>query len=541
MKCRQIKLGKNINKDNLICFLTSLVFIFVGYSIFFNDTANYDHMDMYDNISSYPFVDFTRAMSYGRVGLFFFNKVYKLFALVGVTKLHNEWVIQVLFMLVLAYAVTVIYKCFEKFFVLKHKHVILPLVISFGFVNPFFVDNLVYVALEYGFAMLLIAWAVEACDKNKWWLAGILTFLSISIYQSYYILLFIWGSMLIFLKYKGEFFIHKSQKDIGVTKEAGELVKNERLLEGAPLADYIYLALSGLIPAVLNVVSVKLFLHFVDAEDMKSVSMFGSEGQSFIVYIFSAIYHCFDTMLSLAPKFYLGIILVMLCAIIGFYMIATKQKISRIIYVILFCVAQVLFTFTIFATGYTDIVPRVLFTVFAGVSMIALIGIYLMAEDGLTKAEPRVWSGWLKGLLVILAVVGISDIIITQTCCSDYYIAIQHDAQMSGTIQDYIENYESQTGSAITTIATSQFKYIERQNKHQIISGEFPNYIQKSAHAHWCRADMINYFCGTAYVDEFIEDDKYNQLFAEKESSWTEFNPDEQLVFEGDTCYWAVY
>lgn len=531
--------NRRCKKDNLICFLTSLVFIFVGYSIFFNDTANYDHMDMYDNISSYPFVDFTRAMSYGRVGLFFFNKIYKLFALVGVTKLHNEWVIQLLFMFVLAYAVTVLYRCFEGYFVLKHKHVIIPLVISFGFVNPFFVDNLVYVALEYGFAMLLIAWAVEACDKNKWWLAGILTFLSISIYQSYYILLFIWGSMLIFLKYRGEFYFKKEnlQESYARLDEADGTGKTER----APLVNYIYLALTGLIPAILNIVSVKVFLHFVDAEDMKSVSMFESKGQSFIVYIFSALYHCFDTMLSLAPKFYLGIILVVVSAIIFAYMIATKQKISRIGYVILFCVAQVLFTFTIFATGYTDIVPRVLFTVFAGVSMIALVGIYLMSEDGMTKAEPRVWSIWLRGLLVTLAIVGLSDVAITQTCCSDYYIAIQHDAQMSGTIQDYIENYESQTGSAITTIATSQFKYIERQNKHQIISGEFPNYIQKSAHAHWCRADMINYFCGTAYVDEFIEADKYNQLFAEKESSWTEFNPDEQLVFEGDTCYWAVY
>lgn len=520
-----MKLVSQKNKDNIICFLTSFVFIFVGYSLFFNDTANYDHMDMYDNISSYPFVDFTRAMSYGRVGLYFFNKLYKLFALVGVTKLHNEWVIQLLFMLVLAYAVTVLYRCYEGYFILKHKHVILPLVISFGFVNPFFVDNLVYVALEYGFAMLLIAWAVEACDKNKWWLAGILTFLSISIYQSYYILLFIWGSMLIFLKYKGEFWAQKSQKAAG----------------GTPLAEYIFLALSGLIPAILNVVSVKVFLHFVDAEDMKSVSMFGSEGQSFIVYIFSAIYHCFDTMLSLAPKFYLGIVLVALCAITGIYMIVSRQKIGRLIYVVLFCIAQVLFTFTIFATGYTDIVPRVLFTVFAGVSMIALVGLFLMSEDGKTKAEERVWSGWLKGLLLGLALVGISDITITQTCCTDYYIAIQHDAQMVGTIQDYIKNYEEQTGNIVTKIATSQFKYIERQNKHQIIGGEFPNYIQKSAHAHWCRADMINFFCGTSYVDDFIGDAKYEELFAEKECSWTEFNPDEQLVFEGDTCYWAVY
>ena len=515
---------RSFNKDNIICFLTSFVFIFVGYSLFLNDTANYDHMDMYDNISSYPFVDFTRAMSYGRVILFFFNKIYKLFALVGVTKLHNEWVIQLLFMFVLAYAVTVLYRCFEGHFVLKHKHVILPLVISFGFVNPFFVDNLVYVALEYGFAMLLIAWAVEACDKNKWWLAGILTFLSISIYQSYYILLFIWGSMLIFLKYRGVFQVKAAEKG---AKTA--------------LRDYIYLALSGLIPAILNVLSVKVFLHFVDAEDMKSVSMFGSEGQSFIVYIFSALYHSFDTMFSLAPKFYLGIVLVVLCAIIGLYMIANRQNIGRIIYVIVFCVAQVMFTFTIFATGYTDIVPRVLFTVFAGVSMIALVGLYLMSEDGKTKAEERVWSGWLKATILILAVVGLSDIVITQTCCTDYYIAIQHDAQMVGTIQDYIRDYEEQSGNSVTTIATSQFKYLERQNKHQIMDGEFPNYIQKSAHAHWCRADMINFFCGTSYVDEFISDEQYNEFFADKEATWTEFNPDEQLVFEGNTVYWAVY
>ena len=525
-----MKLVSQKCKNNLICFLTSLIFIFIGYSLFFNDTANYDHMDMYDNISSYPFVDFTRAMSYGRVGLFFFNKIYKLFALIGVTKLHNEWGIQLLFMLVLAYAVTVLYRCYEGYFILKHKHVILPLIISFGFVNPFFVDNLVYVALEYGFAMLLIAWAVEACAKDKWWLAGVLTFLSISIYQSYYILLFIWGSMLIFLEYRGEFYLRKTNAP-----------KTKERSDRSPLVDYIFLALSGLIPAVLNVVSVKIFLHFVDVEDMKAVSMFDSQGQSFLIYIFSAIYHCFDTMLSLAPKFYLGIVLVIISVIIFAYMVATKQKIARIIYVILVCVAMVLFTFTIFATGYTDIVPRVLFTVFAGVSMIALIGVYLMSEDGVNKPEERVWSKWHKVMLVTLAIIGLSDIAITQTCCTDYYIAIQHDAQMVGIIQDYIKDYEEQTGNTITTIATSQFKYLERQSKHQIMGGEFPNYIQKSAHAHWCRANMINFFCGTSYVDEFIEDEKYLELFAENEGTWTEFNPDEQLIFDGNICYWAVY
>lgn len=499
--------NKEKTTEYLTAFAAAFIFIFVAYSLFLNDTVCYDHLDLYREIESYPFLTAERAMSYGRMGLYIFNKIfYGIMIKLGMTKLYNEGPLQIMQMGLLALSVLTLYKMYTRKLNFRGSRIILPVIISLAFVNSFFVDNLLYVVVEYAFAIYLVTLAVGFVDRKKYIPAALLIFVVVNIYQSYYILFYIWGTVLIFLNYDGK-------PSVTAFKE------------------YIYLGITGFIPSLANVLMVKLFLHLnPGAEDMKSVTAFGSNaGQAWYKYAISALYHSFITQLGLGPKYFLGVVLLIFAILMLAFFVAKKTRLITVLYFALISAALILYGITIFALGYDDLVPRVLFTCFASVSGIMLMGLFHIHFQ----------DKWLKPATMILGVTMLLDVAITKTCCTDYYVAMAHDKQMVGVIAEYIREYENETGNEVTTLATSQFDYAKRQNEYQIMGYTIPNYIQKSAHAHWCRADMINFFEGTDLVDEFISEDAFNRVFSDVEMN--EFNPDTQLVFEGDTLYWAVY
>ena len=55
----------------------------------------------------------------------------------------------------------------------------------------------------------------------------------------------------------------------------------------------------------------------------------------------------------------------------------------------------------------------------------------------------------------------------------------------------------------------------------------------------WSDVLLINYLSGKEYIKVPMDEDVYDMYFRGK--SWETFNADEQLVFDGDTMYWAIY
>ncbi len=52
----------------------------------------------------------------------------------------------------------------------------------------------------------------------------------------------------------------------------------------------------------------------------------------------------------------------------------------------------------------------------------------------------------------------------------------------------------------------------------------------------------LNYFNGTDYEKASMSDEEVQAHFKDFDpESLAFFNPDNQLVFEGDTCYWVLY
>ena len=55
----------------------------------------------------------------------------------------------------------------------------------------------------------------------------------------------------------------------------------------------------------------------------------------------------------------------------------------------------------------------------------------------------------------------------------------------------------------------------------------------------WGVIPLINYVNGTNYSGEVLTLEEYNEIFGSHE--WNEINLDEQIIFDGNEMFWAVF
>jgi hypothetical protein len=188
-------------------------------------------------------------------------------------------------------------------------------------------------------------------------------------------------------------------------------------------------------------------------------------------------------------------------------------------------------------TAATWFPPRTLvghFSFWAALWMTLALRAQISARTG-AQNNTRV-ARWVLGLTVLFLLVNIANI---WGATQMQYVANQEDEEYAKQVVAEIEKYEAASGETVTTLyfrldSSESYQHSDRGKKYS-----FGGTNSCAAPISWALRPMIRYYTGRSYSGGWMSDDKWNTYFAGKE--YSEFVPEEQLRFEGDTCYLLVY
>ncbi len=514
-----------------IPWLVAFSTLFVAFSVFLNDTFTSDHVNGYKTISQMP-PSFLEYIQGGRILNYFTTWFCWLMGKAGISKLNNELLLQLLVIIFISCAVSELSKLFDRFFVDKEIHVrllVLPLIMCMSFVNPFFVETFVYVGYELALAIWLVAIAVRKFTEKKYIHAGILLFLAMSVYQSYFALFLIWTTVYIYLD-------------------------NKDLLAKKPIVEIIKSYVITIIPMGIIIALPKLLAGASDSySEVKEVSVGGGLADKVLMMI-KCWYHVFITELDMMPKCTLLVLFVVVLLTTAIIICKKEQlpntevsdadssksfKGGRVLINYLLVVVLInLYYVAIYMTGYDQVLARVSWPAFASIAMLVLIltkEIHL--NHSLTKNIVSIVSTIAICIIAIYSFIAIKS---TQTAATDYLISNKLAEQEIGIIEAYIEAYEKETGNEVNTVYVLPANRQENTSKYLISATYRSAYAHKPTSVEWSNVELLNYLTGNEYDKQTMSETDYNRLFADNDN-WNEFMPDEQLVFEENAMYWCVY
>lgn len=511
--------------EKLTVLMVSFLFIYMAYAVFLNDTFTSDHITGYKNYSHYGF-NLLYSLKLGIAGGKFLQPImdviyWLLFTKLHMTKLQNEACEQMLFIIMLTISVYILYQVFERFFSFKKKEVIIPIVLGISFVNPFVVELFTYIGFEHGIGIMFVALAVYCFSKGKKVLPGVLVFLGMSIYQSYFELFLIWTTLWLYFK-------HGARVDKNCVKGS------------------IHMLLEAGIPAVASVVFTKIYVALTNSLEGKTAVMGGAANagsknsaggiveagtpygtiKNLIVEVYKVAYGTCD---GLMPKLFLAVVVVISFAITMVAILWAKKDINTILWVVVAWAVMNIYPIAIYTTGYSDIIQRIMWPFFAAISAMLMMMLYHVQA---LKEIFLVAGLFIMGFLVI-------NIWSTQSSATDCLISNKLEEAEVEMVYEYIENYQNETGIEIETICAGMRMDAPRNSKYLIFADARAHSAHRSLYDVWSRVNLVNYLMGTEYKEEKMTDDQYMEYFGDIQ--WDSFIPSEQLIFEGNTLYWAIY
>jgi hypothetical protein len=109
-------------------------------------------------------------------------------------------------------------------------------------------------------------------------------------------------------------------------------------------------------------------------------------------------------------------------------------------------------------------------------------------------------------------------------------------------IDAIIQKYEDDNDIKVTNIAArvmdgdrGQWTYDYYYHMNYLSD----TFISKITHVGWCNVELIDYISENYYNEIEMTDDEYSEYFGNLKDDDI-FNPQTQLVFKGDTLYWAI-
>ncbi|MBQ7679966.1 MAG: glucosyltransferase domain-containing protein [Butyrivibrio sp.] len=244
-----------------------------------------------------------------------------------------------------------------------------------------------------------------------------------------------------------------------------------------------------------------------------------------------------QSSLGLMPGIWVpGLVFLLSALLLGWGVLRTwkreKRENSMIWTAVLLILAEtLLFLLLPVLSGYGGFYPRVVWPFYMYVALLMLTGAYHIWDDG-NAGSMKLLPGIMVGGFLVL------QVFCCQMISENRYISNTLDLVYARAVNREITDYEARTGNRVTKVAIE-------------IDGECPRYYEGMVR--YCR-DQINErtiavtpYCLLEYVNgadirlTHVDMDKkiWKAHFAD--GNWDEFNPGEQLYFEGDTLYWVVF
>ena len=509
-------------KRQIMRFIFSFIVLFMVYSICLNHSFTSDQVGAWNT-------------SHGRVGISgivstlpggrFMNSALSvigwMFSKVGVTVYENQYVFKLIIIAVAAFAVCVMYDLFNPYLEGKAKPIVILTILTVSFANPYYVETFVYTGFEWSVGLLLAVWSVILFWDRKYIRAAIVVFLAITTYQSYVVIFLVLTTALVFL-----------EKEAKPVKSAWISYIRMLLVAGIPTAmDIIIVKISVSIMNYINAGSISTESAAQVAE-VKPVVI--STGIFQRIYMMCAAYYgATCTCFGMLPYGTVFVFMILLIAIIVVYMIRNKVRCNSILYFLIIAVMINIFPVAIyFVMGGESlgIVCRVVWPVFISLSMMILFALYLVRN-----------RRWMKVIISLFGVFALVNVYCTQTTAMDFFIANKLDANEMNQIEAEIDRYETESGNIIEYIATAYTDDASQNDYSSLLNKNYKiwTFHRKTTHNSWSTVELLNYISGEEYIKIDMDQNVYDNNFAGKD--WNEFIPEEQLVFDDDTMYWAIY
>lgn len=227
---------------------------------------------------------------------------------------------------------------------------------------------------------------------------------------------------------------------------------------------------------------------------------------------------------ELLPDIWLPLIILLIAVGIIFTKIIKEKNVGTMLYMVLLLIAMIVYLYIIPIVQQTvSTPPRMLFLFYTVQSMLLIIA-YLFASEMAKKILCFVIGGYLMVQMLFC------NIIVT-----NHFISNTLDKTYATIAYEKIINYEADSGNKVTTLvvgkdANCPFSYDNVQYKTYQINERALGQVTHT---------LMEYVSGRRFEKEEMTEEIYHKYFTK--DNWDYFQPEEQLVFDGDTAYWVIF
>lgn len=208
-------------------------------------------------------------------------------------------------------------------------------------------------------------------------------------------------------------------------------------------------------------------------------------------------------------------------------MIARKAELNEWIYLLLLLLVSNLCTFAVTFGGYLYMTPRVLVSYFSFISLVLYVALYLTGQG----SGYRILTGAVAAMLFL-------ETLNANVLVTDLYTSNRLDQNYVMNVEAQVEKYERETGILVQKVGICTDEKVRHYWTEYI---DFYNYnINERCTAEDWSFDMVwKRFTNRIYEKIKVPEEIYEQYFAQKD--WDSFDAEEQMIFDGDTLYIAIY
>lgn len=171
---------------------------------------------------------------------------------------------------------------------------------------------------------------------------------------------------------------------------------------------------------------------------------------------------------------------------------------------------------------------RTMFSFFSVFSFLCIIVLYIIHRSHKKLSMTLIYA--------ILAFLIINTVKIQQVAAEQFAVNVADRIEAVQVI-NAIDKYEKATGNTIDTIAYRSDMQISRT--YPGITNTFLDFGRRADAASWAVVNRLSYYSGKSYTQIRMTKEDYSLHFPEKD--WYIFDAEEQLVFEDNVMYWALY
>lgn len=491
-----------VNSEIMKIWVAYFLLIWMCFNQFMHFRVTSDLAGMYGRNNIYSLrVDFKNLLVQARLTAPLFNFLGFVFEKIGVTPVKNVWFLIVFGIAVYAISATIIYSTIAR--ISNINRVILFIAILICFVNPLIVETYLYLAYVFAGGVLFAVLSSRCAYSDKKILCFLFAFLSACTYQINVIIALLLTGTMIFIR------------DYG--KKPIDIIKSE-------VVACIVCGCGGLAQVVINKIGI---YYYGSIGDDKNPTL--RVAGSFFKDMFVLIRRYYRRMEWFMPEFTPFILIAVLFILVTLILLKDKSYIRFIIYCIYTGIALLLpFSFKIITNQQTF--ARVMFPIFFA------LGCYTIASMHILTIKETRWILIVTNLVILFfAIVTFYQ---TQTYVTDSYIEYALDQNLARQIQSRIDDYEKETGIKVTTIASTEVQSDVFAWDEQFSKSHY-TYNHKVYQDPWARACFINLCNKTNYKNLLLDEKEAEEIF--KGVSMEKLDLDSQLIFDGETLYWAVY